>query len=129
MLHLDSSARTPVSYTHLAGQHRVLRLIGGIRTRGMRLRRDVLDQIAAVVTRLAQHRLPQAQRRNGLVTTIVIGAPQGRLAIELLEYRQNHACGIVHRGRIAAPVIGQVQRVVALGTLQEACLLYTSRCV
>jgi len=54
------------------------------------------------------------------MSAVVIGTPQRSLAVELLQYRKDHARGIVDRCRIAAPVIRQQYRLALLESLQHA---------
>ena len=71
------------------------------------------------VAGLGQDRLPQRQRRCRLMPGVVVGAPQWRRAIKLLEYRDNHPRSIIHRCRVAPSVIGHQQLARLLGLGQE----------
>src|SRR5690606_30844493 len=104
----------------LAGQHPVLWLIRRIGAIGMRDRGKDLRVHLSMMSGLARNGLSDQQRRGGFVSPVVISAPQWRLAIELLEHSQNHPCRIVDRRRVAASVIGELQRLVLLQALQEA---------
>lgn len=103
----------------LAGQYRVLWLFAGIRARGMGLRRGGLNGQLAVLTGLGEDRLAQRQRRGRLIAGVMVGAPQRRIAIKLLEHRQDHSGSIIDRRRVATSIIGQQQLLWLLGTGQK----------
>ncbi len=93
----------------LAGQYRVLRFFGCIGTRGMSLRSGRFDGQRVQQTRFGEHCLPQRQRRGRLVSGVVVGAPQRRFAVELLDDRNDHPCRIIDRRRVAAAIVGEQQ--------------------
>lgn len=97
----------------------MLRLFGSIAPGGVSLTGDVFEEVLTHVPCLAQNRLTERQRRGRLMPAIVVSAPQRRCTVELLEHGQNDPGGIVYRSRIAAPVIGQEQRLVTLGAHQK----------
>ncbi|MCY1559452.1 hypothetical protein D9M68_964950 [compost metagenome] len=86
----------------------------------MGLRRGGLNGQLAVLTGLGEDRLAQRQRRGRLIAGVMVGAPQRRIAIQLLEHRQDHSGGIINRRRVATSIIGQQQFLWLLGTGQEA---------
>ncbi len=98
----------------------MLRLVGGVRPRGVGLGGGRLDGQGVLLAGFGEHRLAQGQCGGRLVAGVVISAPQRRGAIELLEHRDDHPCRIVHRRRIAAPVIGHNQFFSGFGAGQEA---------
>ncbi|MNR48571.1 hypothetical protein D3C85_1678210 [compost metagenome] len=98
----------------------MLRFFAGIRARGMGLRGRCGNRQFVQLRRLTEDSLTERQWRGGFITGVVIRAPQRRGAIELLEHRKNHPRSVVHRGRIAAAVVGQQQFLGLLGARQEA---------
>src|SRR5690606_3309821 len=101
-------------------EHAMLRLIIGIRAIRVRGRLQNLGTQLAMLGSLGEDRLPNQQRRRRLMAAIVIGAPEWRLTIELLDHRQQHPLGIVRRRRIATSVIGEINRLTLLETLEES---------
>ncbi|MCY1413418.1 hypothetical protein D9M71_288480 [compost metagenome] len=97
----------------------MLRLVVDVRPRGVRLRAWLLHGEAAEGTRFAEDHLAESDGRGGFEPAVMIGAPQRRLAVELLEHGQDHPRGVVHRSRIAAAVVGQQQRVFLFRTAEE----------
>ena len=93
---------------------------GRIGTGRVRQRDDLGRRQRAQVARLGDHALPQRQHGGGFLGAVVVSAPQRRGAVELLEYREDHPRHIVYRAGIAAPVIGQLQRVAGFQATQEA---------
>ncbi|MNF04576.1 hypothetical protein D3C80_2041270 [compost metagenome] len=49
----------------------------------------------------------------------MVGAPERRRAIQLFDHRQQHPCGIVHRRRVAAAIVGQADFVGLFGAAEE----------
>jgi len=97
----------------------VLRLVLGIGTVGMCGWHQDFAFERPVSSRLGENRLTDQQWRRRFVATVVIDAPQRRLAVELLDDRQHHPRRVIHRRGIAAPIVGELYRYALLQPAQE----------